>query len=215
MEDIKNFLESSTIHGLAYISSSKKICRVFWILVVIFGIFLSFVWIYISCKKWEESPVTTTISNHPITDINFPKVTVCPPKHTYTDLNFDLMMTENMTLLDNITRNELLNNALQMLQNQMKKSRLLSAFKKFYEGLFQDRISPNLIILTLNRLLKIDSENKSIQNISKSLLEDLTTRLSLQYPYFKQLIKYMKKKKNKPDIKNLNFTDMNILSGIK
>ena len=45
-----------------------------------------------------------------ITEITFPKVTVCPPKNTYTDLNYDLMMTENMTL-DNDTRNELINNA--------------------------------------------------------------------------------------------------------
>ena len=35
MESIRNFLESSTIHGLSYISTTRKYVRVFWILVVI------------------------------------------------------------------------------------------------------------------------------------------------------------------------------------
>ena len=53
---------------------------------------------YQSFQAWDESPVNTTIETKPIADITFPKVTVCPPKNTYTDLNYDLIMTENMTL---------------------------------------------------------------------------------------------------------------------
>ena len=34
MEGVRAFLESSTIHGLTYISTTKKCARLFWILVV-------------------------------------------------------------------------------------------------------------------------------------------------------------------------------------
>merc|ERR1712074_527772 len=37
MEGVRTFLESSTIHGLAYISISQKYARLFWILVVLTG----------------------------------------------------------------------------------------------------------------------------------------------------------------------------------
>ena len=51
-----------------------------------------------SFASWSESPVKTTIETLPISEIKLPKVTVCPPRNTFTDLNYDLIMTENMTL---------------------------------------------------------------------------------------------------------------------
>merc|ERR1712074_381846 len=33
----------------------------------------------------------------PIAEMRLPKVTVCPPKNTFTDLNYDLMLAENVT----------------------------------------------------------------------------------------------------------------------
>ena len=92
----------------------RKCVRLFWILVVIAGFTGAGVLIYRSFQDWDENPVTTTIETRPITEITFPKVTVCPPKDTYTDLNYDLMMTENMTL-DNDTRDELANYAVELL----------------------------------------------------------------------------------------------------
>ena len=74
--------------------------------------------IYNSFQSWNESPVKTTVETLPISEITFPKVTVCPPKNTYTDLNYDLMMTENMTL-DNDTRQELTNFAAEMLYDHL------------------------------------------------------------------------------------------------
>ena len=111
MEEIKNFLESSSINGLTHISVTKKHVRLFWILVVILGFTGASIIIYQSFQSWEMSPVKTTIETQPIREITFPKVTVCPPKNTYTDLNYDLMMTENMSL-NNDTRNMLANYAL-------------------------------------------------------------------------------------------------------
>ena len=117
MEEVRTFLESSTIHGLVYISTSKKrLIRIFWILTVIGGFTGAGVMIYNSFQSWTESPVKTTIETLPITDLTFPKVTVCPPKNTYTDLNYDLIITES---IDNDTRNKLKNFAIEMLYDQL------------------------------------------------------------------------------------------------
>ena len=121
MENIRNFLESSTIHGLTYISSGRKYVRLFWMVVVLAGFTGAAVLIYESFQSWADSPVKTTIETLPITDITFPKVTVCPPKNTYTDLNYDLMMATNKTL-DNSTRNDLMNHAFELLYDQLFES---------------------------------------------------------------------------------------------
>ena len=47
-------------------------------------------------------------------EIKFPKLTVCPPKDTFTDLNYDLMLAENFTLTDE-TKNELYEYAVAMI----------------------------------------------------------------------------------------------------
>ena len=39
----------------------------------------------------------TTITTHPINELDFPTVTVCPPKGSNTALNFDLMRLRNRT----------------------------------------------------------------------------------------------------------------------
>ena len=121
MGEIKSFLESSTIHGLAYLTTSKKYLRLFWTLVVIAGFTGAGVLIYKSFQSWDESPVTTTIETHPIAEIKFPKVTVCPPKNTFTDLNYDLMTTQNTTL-DNEIRNEIINYVHELLYDHLYES---------------------------------------------------------------------------------------------
>ena len=118
MTTIRNFFESSTIHGLTYIATSRKYVRLFWIIVVIAGFSVAGVLIYNSFQSWDESPVKTTIETHPISEIKFPKMTVCPPKNTFTDLNFYLKIAENMTLTNN-TREELYNYAKELMMDQL------------------------------------------------------------------------------------------------
>ena len=125
MEGFRTFLEHSTIHGLVHISRTRKSVRLFWILVVLLGFTGSGVMIYQSLEAWEENPVSTTIEKRPITEITFPKVTVCPPKNTYTDLNYDLMMTQNITL-DNDTRNALTNYAVELLYDYMHDNTIMT-----------------------------------------------------------------------------------------
>ena len=121
MDNIKEFLESTTIHGLTYISLTKKYVRLFWIIVVIAGFTGAGIMIYQSFQDWEENPVKTTEETLPITEITFPKVTVCPPKNTFTDLNFDLIKTRDMTMDDSITT-ELVNYAAELLYDDFHDS---------------------------------------------------------------------------------------------
>ena len=96
----------------------RNIVRLFWIFVTASGFAASGYMIYQSFEAWHESPVKTTIETRPITEITFPKVTVCPPKNTFTDLNHDLIMTENMTL-DNETRDDLSNYARELIYDDL------------------------------------------------------------------------------------------------
>ena len=98
MEGVKIFLESSSIHGLNYISTSRKLVKALWVIIVIAGFTGAGVMISKSVKDWSDNPVSTTIETRPINEIKYPKVTVCPPKNTYTSLNHDLQMLGNTTI---------------------------------------------------------------------------------------------------------------------
>ena len=58
----------------------------------------SSVLIYESYVDFQNSPVVTSITTQHIKDLDFPTVTVCPPKDSNTALNYDLMRARNMTL---------------------------------------------------------------------------------------------------------------------
>ena len=85
---ISAFLESSTIHGLLQISRAKSgTTKVAWVTIVVACFGLAIHMITSSYKGWQESPVSTTITTHPITELEFPTVTVCPPRGSNTALN--------------------------------------------------------------------------------------------------------------------------------
>ena len=97
LETVREFLESSSIHGLAYIASNRRLVRLFWLCVVISGFIGAGVLIHQSLSSWTESPVSTTIDTRSITDLDFPNVTVCPPRNSFTSLYPDLVMARNVT----------------------------------------------------------------------------------------------------------------------
>ena len=96
MENFRNYLESSTVHGLVYISTTRRLVRFFWILVVITGFTGAGYLIQTSFQEWNNNPVKTTIETRPISEVNFPLITVCPSRGTYTNLNYDLEKMKNM-----------------------------------------------------------------------------------------------------------------------
>ena len=118
MDNIKEFLETSTIHGLSYISTGRKYTRCLWIAVVLAGFTGASFLIYESFNSWAQNPTTTTVETLPINQIKFPKVTVCPPKNTFTDLNYDLLLSEKTNLTKEM-RNELFMSIIQDVEDQL------------------------------------------------------------------------------------------------
>ena len=100
MQGVRTYLESSTIHGLSYISTTRKCSRIFWVVIVIAGFSLAGELIYDAFQSWALSPISTSEQTLQMEQIKFPKVTVCPPKNTFTDLNYDLMQSENIEDFD-------------------------------------------------------------------------------------------------------------------
>ena len=99
MENLKEFLESTTIHGLSYIATCRsKIGKVGWLLAVTLCFGCAGYLIQSAFSDWADSPVSTTITPHPVAHLPFPDVTICPPKGLNSALKYDLMMTANMTL---------------------------------------------------------------------------------------------------------------------
>ena len=93
---VKEFLESSTIHGLAYISTRGGLVRLFWLGVVTTGFTLAGGLIHQSFSSWASSPISTTIETRPIREIDSPNVTVCPPRNSFTSLIPDLLSSRTI-----------------------------------------------------------------------------------------------------------------------
>ena len=78
--------------------SKSTFVRLSWIGIVLAGFGFSGYLINNLLDNWNQNPVETTISTYPIEKVTFPKIIVCPPKHTYTNLNFDIVHTNNASL---------------------------------------------------------------------------------------------------------------------
>ena len=87
MESFKHFLETSTIHGLNHIATTRKWARKFWIFVACSGFGGAIYLIQQSFGNWKESPISTTIKTLPISEIKFPNFTICAPKEDLLNLN--------------------------------------------------------------------------------------------------------------------------------
>jgi hypothetical protein len=68
------------------------------LIIVVCGFCIAGYLINDSYSDWLDSPIATTITTHPIDDLDFPIVTVCPPKGSHTALNYDLMKADNNSL---------------------------------------------------------------------------------------------------------------------
>ena len=128
MDHVKEFLDTSTIHGLSWISGTRKWSRYSWILIVIGGFSGAGYLIYTSFHNWEQSPISTTIETMPISQIKFPNVTVCPPRNSFLNLNYDFKQSENIEI-ENNTRKELLDYALDLIQDEFYKEMMTNLSK--------------------------------------------------------------------------------------
>ena len=81
MHVVKEYLETSSIHGLYFINSSKhQLVKFFWICIVVTGFIGALVMIDRSTTSWNSNQVSTTIETKPIEKVKIPLITVCPPK---------------------------------------------------------------------------------------------------------------------------------------
>ena len=90
---------------VSYISlkhPQTKAGKIIWALVVVCCFIGAGYLINKSYSDWSTSPIATTISTHGIADLDFPTLTVCPPKGSHTALNYDLMKAhkDSLTLKD-------------------------------------------------------------------------------------------------------------------
>ena len=80
-EAIKEYADSTTIHGISYIFKNglSVLERLIWISAVVIGIFFAIYLSIFSYVNWQDSPVTTTVltTGKPIRDIPFPAITIC------------------------------------------------------------------------------------------------------------------------------------------
>ena len=61
LADINEFLSSTTIHGLSYIPTSRRLLKLFWLAVVAAGFSCSVMLILQSFRGWRESPISTSV----------------------------------------------------------------------------------------------------------------------------------------------------------
>ena len=80
---IKEYCESSSLHGLKYISEDGRHWteRVLWFILCLMGFVLTIYFIIPIWIKWNSHPTLTTLdsTNHPVWEIDFPAVTICSP----------------------------------------------------------------------------------------------------------------------------------------
>ena len=137
MDEWKELLENSTIHGLVHISKTKRLRRLFWVLIIILGFSGAGILIHQSFSTWSDSPVKTTIETLPISKITLPNIIVCPPKNTFTNLNYDLINLGNQTIETDLLNfstpgYQLLKRFVKHFQN-LDYEKSLAKINKFYE----------------------------------------------------------------------------------
>ena len=78
---MENFLETSSICGLAHISNSKSILeRLYWVVISILMVAATAYLTAVAFNEWDAKPISTIIETFPIDQVQFPKIVVCPPK---------------------------------------------------------------------------------------------------------------------------------------
>ena len=81
-----------------------KPAKVLWFVIVSLGFLGAGFLIGESYNEWQKNPISTSITTKPIADLDFPVVTVCPPKDSNTALYHDLVKAGNGTLSEKDTR---------------------------------------------------------------------------------------------------------------
>ena len=198
MDGVREFLDSSTIHGLAHISSSKAVLvKGVWVVIVALGFFVSAMLIQQSFIEWNESPIGTSVETFPIKEVVFPKITVCPPKGSHTALNYFLAKSENLSL--SLKQRKDLNESASKLVEERESWEIMvdsrefrekDKFRNWYEGIstvafpFEMIRLPGSIIQTME--YHNGGENPKWEYSKNFKMETSAVSGSLETPWFGQ-----------------------------
>ena len=175
MENIKLFLETSTIHGLQYLSTARKLDKVLWTFIVAFGFLSAGLLIYQSFQNWSKNPITTTTTILPINEAKLPKITVCPPKNTYTNLNYDIQMADDVQLLNNKTQKKILKRFLM----KMHEFDFLKTYSRLFEG-------PEQFMNWFKGINVFDKSNIPQYSSSHQTFTTYSNNGTIQTPHFRE-----------------------------
>ena len=78
--------------------------------------------------SWSKNQISTTLETLPISEVRFPKVTVCPPRNSFTNLNYDLLMAAGTKV----------NNS-EVLLKSLEEKILDSEFRQAWKLLFEEK----------------------------------------------------------------------------
>ena len=80
-ENIESYADQATVHGVGYIFQKKLglTDRLLWLFIVLLSMTLAIWMVNTSYTDWKDHPVITTLktTTKPVTDLNFPAITVC------------------------------------------------------------------------------------------------------------------------------------------
>ena len=93
MDNVRKFLESSSICGFSHISASKTIAeKLFWVGVVAASFAVTAYLTTGAFVDWAKYPIATTTETFPISGVQFPKIVVCPPRVPFSfTLNYEII----------------------------------------------------------------------------------------------------------------------------
>ena len=170
---LRQFLQSSTIHGLGHITTSNSWAeKITWMAIVVASFALAISMITSSYKEWQESPVSITLTTHSITELEFPMVTVCPPRGSNTAMN---------VLLDNIGRVN--------FSEQDRQELLIIAKKVFIEIPNRKHAKQMMGVLSIENMRSILEERESLPELDEHNVLRLKTS-TVETTSFNFFLKY-------------------------
>ena len=192
MDLFKEYLETSTIHGMIHISTSSRYFRLFWVLVVAGGFITAGQFISTNFDEWNQHPVITAMETLDISQMKFPNITICPPRRKYTSLNYDISLVDSGQIsLTEDTRRDLIQHVTDVAYRGLHLE-VKSITEMFDREFYQLWYEGDLIIVSQTHLQDTDKEIElrgshsfglvSDWNISVSTVvnnEDLVTSLEI------------------------------------
>ena len=122
---MEQYLESTTVHGFAYLHGRNSYCtRIFWTCIILAGFSIAGWMIFCSVIDWDANQTITTLESiaTPIQKVQFPTVTVCPHEHSSPDnWSFLEKLLNSIDLTNPNLRNDIINPLMTKLQKNLEK----------------------------------------------------------------------------------------------